>query len=300
MPILAKLIKSVLALGLAALMLFACAACNGGKPEPTTAPETEITTTEPETLDVVMTTGEDDTSEEPTTVDTTTTEEPSTVPGETTTIAPTTVAGKPATKAEIIAYINTMMNKVRAEKPGYTFTERTVIDDSRISSSSGLINTVAPPAIRMAKGLWSNWTDPSVKAKGADHNGVHPKVDLTDKMIKSATCTESGGVYTIRVYFIDEHVPELPVDEKSTMHGRVMSAMEKGGIEDGVSKIPGLTMNKFDILYSGSYIEMTIDKATGMPKKINSYVDMYVNMEAKLGFNVDAAIPIGGDRVFTF
>jgi len=284
-----RLFKSILALGVAAALLFALAACNNKKAEggTTAAATTEL---EPDTIDTIV--GVEETTAEP---DDTTDDTQS---GETTTEETTT--GVPKTKAEIIAYVNTTMQKVRAEKPGYTFTERTVIDDSRVSSSSGLINTIAPPAIRMAKGLWSNWTDPSVKAKGANHDGVHPKVDLTDNMIKSATCTERGGVYTIRIYFVNEHVSELPVDEKSTMHGKVMSAMEKGGIEDGVGQIPGLTMNKFDVLYSGSYIELTVDKTTGMPKKINSYVDMYVNMEARLGFNVDAAIPIGGDRVFTF
>jgi len=279
--------------GLAAALLFALAACNKNDPGPTE----EITTTEPATLEVDLTI-EDETTTGPEETEPTTLPGEATSEGETTTVEATT--GVPKSKTEIITYVNEVMARVRAEKPGYTFTERTVIDDSRISSSSGLINTVAPGAVRLAKGFWSNWTDPSVKAPGASHDGVHPKVDLTDKMIKSATCRDSGGVYTIRVYFVDERVPELPVDEKTTMHGRVMSAMEKGGIEDGVGMIPGLTMNKFDILYSGSYIEMTVDKATGMPKKINSYVDMYVNMEAKLGFNVDAGIPIGGDRVYTF
>ena len=285
----ARLFKGILALGVAAALLFALAACNNKEAEgdTTAAATTEF---EPDTIDTIAD-AEETTAEPDDTTD-------DTQPGETTTEETTT--GIPKTKAEIIAYVNTTMQKVRAEKPGYTFTERTVIDDSRVSSSSGLINTIAPPAIRMAKGLWSNWTDPSVKAKGANHDGVHPKVDLTDNMIKSATCTERSGVYTIRIYFVNEHVSELPVDEKSTMHGKVMSAMEKGGLEDGVGQIPGLTMNKFDILYSGSYIEMTVDKATGMPKKINSYVDMYVNMEARLGFNVDAAIPIAGDRVYTF
>ncbi|MCL1952780.1 MAG: hypothetical protein FWF60_08145 [Oscillospiraceae bacterium] len=278
----AKILKRLLALGAAAALLLACAAC-GEKPPVTTEPaSTEGDTTEPKTIDAMA----ELTTEEPTTEETTTAE---------------TTTGVPQSKAEIIAYVNEVMKRVREEKPGYTFTERTVIDDQRISSSKGFINSVAPPLVRMAKGIWSKWTDPDVKAKGADHGGVHPKVDLTDSMVKSATCTESGGTYSIRINFVNENVPELPVNESSTMHGRVMSAMEKGGIEDGAGQV-GVTMSKFGILYSGSYILMTVNKATGLPTKINSYVAENVDMIAKVPLfgEVDAKLPIAGDRMFTF
>ena len=295
----AKLLKSTLALCLAALLLFAFAAC-GNKPEPI-EPTTmdEITTTEPETLDVVMTTGEDDTSEEPTTVDAATGEEPSTAPGETTTEAATTLAGKPSTKAEIVAYVNGVMKKVREEKPGYTFQDRTHIDDSNITSSSGFIKTIAPPIIRMAKGAWSNWSDPSVKAKGADHSGVKPKVDFQDSWVKSATCTESGGNYVIRINLIDERVVSLPSDEKTTMHGKVLMAFTKSEIEDGAGTV-GVQITKFDCLYTGSYVEMTVDKASGLPKKITAYTAEKVNLEAKLAVTIDASLPLANEGVYTF
>ena len=64
----AKLLKRLLALGVAAMLLFACAACNGNKPPEPTDPEIseEITTEpEPDTIDAAST--EDEETTEPTT-----------------------------------------------------------------------------------------------------------------------------------------------------------------------------------------------------------------------------------------
>ena len=63
--------------------------------------------------------------------------------------------GDVAGKAEIIAYVNGVMKKVRHDKPGYSFQERTIIDDTKISSASKLVDTLAPPVIRAAKSQWS-------------------------------------------------------------------------------------------------------------------------------------------------
>ena len=303
----AKLLKSVLALGLAALLLFACAACgNSNKPEPT-EPETseEVTTTEPESIDAAATTGEEDTSEEPTTVDEATTEAPSTKPGETTvegattTVAPTTVPGKPSTKAEIVAYVNGMMTKVRAEKPGYSMQEITHIDGDGITSSRSGIKTLGKAFVSLSKSLWSKWTDPNIKEKGADHGGVNPKTDLQESWVKSASCNESGSNYVIRVNIIDERVTKLPDNEKDTMHGKIMMAQTKGGIEDGAAQV-GLKFSKVELLYTGSYIELTVNKATGLPSKITAYTNYKMDMVADVFGGIDAVIPLGNEKVFTF
>ena len=304
----AKLLKSALALGLAALLLFACAACgdtSSGKDPTTDAPETEVTTTEPESLDVAATTGEDGTSEEPTTVDGTTAEAASTVPGETTvegettTVIPTTVPGKPSTKAEIVAYVNGMMTKVRAEKPGYSMQEITHIDGDGITSSKSGIKTLAKGVVAISKGFWSKWSDPKAKGEGEDHGGVNPKTDLQESWVKSASCNESGSNYVIRVNIIDERVTKLPDNEKDTMHGKIMMAQTKGGIEDGAAQV-GLKFSKVELLYTGSYIEMTVNRATGLPTKITAYTNYKMDMVADLFGGIDAVIPLANEKVFTF
>jgi len=302
--------KRILALAIAlslSLMLFAC----NDKPEPPTEPLTEstkeegipaaVTETDP---DQITTADETEPGEETTDdAETTTADEVSTQPGETTTKAETTAAAtkKPETKAEILDYFNAAMRKVRSDKPGYTSQERTIIDDTKISSSKGWINTFAPPIIRMAKGLWSDWTDPSVKAKGADHSGLRPIVDIQPAWVKSATCTESGGAYNIRIYLVDERVRELPVNEADTMHGKVIACFTKGDITDGAGDV-GVDISKFDCLYSGSYIDCTINKSTGAITKLTTYNQAQVDLEAKVPVlgTLDASLPLAQERVYTF
>ena len=217
-----KLLKSALILGLAALLLFTCAACKDD-PDPT-----ETTTAiDPYALKTDVTTAETGTSEdisntEPTSTEITSAEVSTTKPAEnssvvtatTETPATTEANKKPGTKAEILAYINTAMQKLRGDKPGYTFTDRMIIDETKVSSENGFINTVAPTIIGMAKSAWANWSDPVVTAKGADHSKVPPKTDLQDNWIKSATCTESGANYVIRVNIVQERVA---TDRKSVV-----------------------------------------------------------------------------------
>jgi len=303
--VLAKLLKSTLALCLAALLLFACAACgNSNKPEPTEPEITdELTTTEPETLDVVVTSGEDDTSEEPTAVDGTTGEEPSTLPGETTTEAVTTLAGKPSTKAEIVAYFNTAVKKVKADKPGFVMNDRTHIDDQRIWISSTLLDAIAPGIIRMAKGAWSNWSDDRVTAKGANHDNFPPFADIQDSWIKSATCTENGNNYQIRLNLVDERVATLPKDNKGTIHGKVMDngVHTTGSIQDGASDV-GVTISKWDAQYSGSYINATINKNTGAMVQVTYYVDSLVDITVKVPIisAQDAKVPLATETRYVF
>ena len=300
----AKLFRSILALGVAALLLFACAACGDkSKPDPTEPDLTdEVTTTEPEALDVVMTTGEEDTTEEPATVETTTGEEPSTAPGETTTVAETT-AGKPSTKAEVVAYYNAAVAKVKADKPGYVMNDRTHIDDKKIWISSNALNAIAPGIIRMAKSSFSNWSDDRVTAKGANHDKFPPLANIQDGWIKSASCTESGANYVIRINLVDERVAVLPTDNQSTIHGKVMEngVHTTSSIQDGASDM-GVNISRWDAKYSGSYINATINKTTGAIVTVTYYVDSVVDVTVKVPVipQQDATIPLATETKYTF
>jgi len=279
-----KFFRRLLALCAAAALLFTLAACTKDKPSDPAEPDASVTTAvEPDTLDVVVTTDVVEPVDEPET--------------ETTTVEETT--GVPSGKTEIVAYVNEVMAKVREEKPGYTKQERTHIDDKKITSSSGFIQSIAPPIIRMAKNTYSNWSDPKVKEKGGNHDGVMPKTDLKDSWVKSASLKDSGSTYNIRINLVDERVRELPANDKDTMHGKITMSFTKSDIEDGAGKV-GVKILKFDCLYNGSYIEMTVDKATGLPKKIVAYTAEKVDLEAKLAFTVDASLPLANETMYTF
>ena len=286
-----KLLKDTLAFGAAVLLLFACAACaDGGPGPPTAAPDTseEITTTEPDTLDAVLTTDEVETT------------------GDAFTEAPTTLPGKPATKAEIVDYFNAAYKKVKREKPGYTFHERTVIDKDGISSSKSWLENVASLVLPMAEGAFSKWTDPAVTARGADHSNLPPYVDVNPKWIKSATCTESGGNYLIRLSLVDESVPVLPKDGRTTIHGKMLDrgVYNWDAVIGGIEQIPviKIEINTFACNYSGSYLDAIINKTTGAVVKVTTWTTCQANVEAKVPIfgTLDASVPLANESEYTF
>ncbi|MDR1927938.1 MAG: hypothetical protein LBQ33_04795 [Oscillospiraceae bacterium] len=211
---------------------------------------------------------------------------------------------KPTTTAEIVAYFNAAANKVKTAKPGYSHKARTIIDDKKVSSPNGFINTVAPPIINMAKGFWSDWSEPNVVAKGSNHNdfpvsGQSWSSKLDPSWVKSATCTTQGSSYKIRIVLKDERVATLPTDQTKTKHGQVIKAFTKGEIADGASEM-GVDISTFDCTYSGNYIEYTVDIATGNVKSATYYTSATVHLIAKYGLTVDATLPLAQEHVYTF
>jgi len=302
----AKLLKSILALGIAALLVFALAACKGNdKPTeaPTTDPIIDETTTEQPTVDVIGTGDEDPTTEpttdeaiDPTTVDPSATTDPNTP----TTEAVTTTI--PKTKEEIVTYYNAAVQKVKTDKPGYVKNDRTLVDEERIWISSKLLDAVAPGILKLVKNSFSGWSDDSVKAKGSDHNGFPPTVDINPNWIKSATCTESGNNYVIRINLNEERVPTLPTDNKTTTIGKIMDngVHTTGSIKDGAADV-GVDISKWDAKYSG-YINATINKNTGAIVQAFYYVDCLADVTVKVPLipAQDATVPLATETRYTF
>ena len=289
----ARLLRSILALGVAAALVFALAACKDKEPEITEPDTTVETTTEPETIDVDITLeGETTTGPETT--------EPTTLEGETTEAEATT--GVPKTKAEIVAYYNEAVTKLKEDKPGYTMHDRTIIDKDKITSSSGLLNGAIRLVFPMIQNLFTKWSDPSVKAKGADHGGFPPKGEIKPEWIKSATLTESGGNYRIKLTLVDENLPDLPDSTANTIHGKVIDrgVYDKSMVTDGVADIGGIDVTKFACKYSGCYIDATVNKATGAIVKVTTYTMAMTDVEVKVTLlgTLDATVPLGNETEY--
>jgi len=288
---LAKTLKRLLALGAAAALLFALAACNGNKPpEPTDPETTEESTAEPDTIDVIVTGDGEPTTE-------TSTEEPS--QSETTTAEATT--GAPKTKAEIVAYYNGAVTKLKADKPGYTMHDRTIIDKDKISSSSGLLNGAVRLVFPIIQNLFTKWSDDSVKAKGSDHDGFPPKGEIKPEWIKSASCTESSGNYRIKLVVVDENLPVLPESTANTIHGKVINrgVYDTHMVMDGVADIGMIDVTKFACKYTGCYIDATVNKTTGAITKVSTYTLANTDVEVKvLGGTMDVFVPLGNETEY--
>jgi len=322
--LLSKSLKRVFAVSAAILLLLTMlAGCGNNEPAATepestttacdsTAPVTETTTeaateaaTELTTAATTETPAETSTAA-PASSSTTaaTTVRPTTTRPPVTTTAKPTAPAKPGTTAEIVAYFNAAANKVKADKPGYTYKARTVIDEKRVSSPNRLLDKAAPPILSMVKGFWANWTPDEVIAKGGDHSefpvaGQSQAGKLEPSWVKSAVCTEKGGVYDIKIVLKDERVPALPAERTSTKHGQLVAVFTKAEIADGASRL-GVKITQFDALYSGCYVQCTVDKAAGSMKSATYYLDMTAELTARVPVlgSISATIPIAQESVY--
>ena len=199
-------------------------------------------------------------------------------------------------------YFNKAANKVKTDKPGYTYKARTIIDEKKVSSPNKAIDTIAPPILNMVKGIWANWSDEVIVAKGADHkafpvSGQSWASRLDPSWVKSAACTDKGSVYEIKIVLKDERVSELPANQTATRHGQVIRAFAKDEVAGAAERV-GVQVLQFDALYSGSYVQCTIDKATGSMKSATYCVDMMADMTARVLVTISATIPVVQEDVY--
>ncbi|MCL2508476.1 MAG: hypothetical protein FWF05_04800 [Oscillospiraceae bacterium] len=309
-----KISLRFLALLLSMALVFGLAACSKNEPASTTEAETteietftdepttqEVTTEEAPTQDLTTAVPDDTTTVTTTAPDVTST----TKPGDTSTTA-TTATTKPAsaapsTKEEIIEYFNAASNKVKTDKPGFTYKDRVLIDKSKVKISNGLLNAIAPTIIGFAESSFSNWTDKGGPAKGANHNNSYPvegkdwSSKLTPAVVKSAACTDKGSTYEIKIVMNNEKISPLPRDASTTNHGKAFNIMSKADLDDGLQSFEkwGISISKFDLDVSGSTITATVDKASGRVTKATYSLVTMADMTAKVtAFTVDASVPL--------
>ena len=284
---------------------------SGGQSDP--PPGDENPTTTEEIYTAQQTTQEQTTQEEDTTSgyerETTITQpedgqtetEPANV---TTTQTATAAQATPSTTAEIVAFYNDAANRVKTQRLGFSHIERTIIDESRIEANRAL-STVLPMAIRTSQSTWGSFTDPVVVAPGANHNsfpaeGQSWSSRLRPEWVQSATITRQGNDYHIRIVLRDERVPELPRDATTTRHGQVMPIYTHDEIMEGVERIPGVGIQRWDATYTGSYVEATICRQTGNMKRARFFANSQVELTVRaVGLTTSASLPLAQEYIFT-
>jgi len=256
--------KRIYALVLAAALLLAFAAC--GKTQPVGAQETTgeteaiITTAVPE-----ETTGEGESTTE--------TIEVTSAPGESTSQATeeeTTAKKLPQGKEEIVAYYNEAVNRVKVEKPGFTWTQQTSV--SNIESSFSFIETawsLARPFVPL------DVVDMPPAAKGSADHDVEFNVRLqpwssrlAPSMASSATSVDKGSTWELRIDLKPEKCSQLPKVISDHDHGKVFTVFTYSTIYDLLEPYSWLaTMESFAPSYHDSWVKLTLDKETDRPVK---------------------------------
>ena len=151
-------------------------------------------------------------------------------------------------KAEIIEYANTALNKVKSAKAGYT--KRGVMQIN--GDVSGL------PSWLTSIFQKDNTTTMS---KGSDNTNDFPAAGyswsskLREQDVKNATIRANGSVYEIR---IDLPTEKNPGKGTSSSYGRAVSVIDAA---EASGMVPGL--KSVDMTYHDGYLKLKVDSRTG-------------------------------------
>ena len=252
--------KKLLALLMACLMLVSFAACGGNGEDETTTAAPEVTTEAPVNGEGEEVTEEDKTEAEEKT------EKPTKEDGK----KPTQSASKkPSTTAEVVEYFNKAVNGVKT--------------GAKSVKQHSIVNYLAAPT-RIGDGLsgiykmlgGDDWLDKTLQSNstgeatytGADIKKNYPVENeswaskLTAADVKSATCTEANGVYTIKIVTKDD------AKTTSVKHGqghnpKVFSVVLPGTINDNIPGIAKGITGDVAMNYPSGTATITVDAATG-------------------------------------
>lgn len=260
-------------------MLFLMSSCITSVPEPETTASGTSETSNSETSSSQTETSSDES-------DAVTTEEP--------TQASTTAAVAPdpaeMTIPEILQLFTLAASRVKTDKPGYTFTSKAHTEKGSIAITDnvpfhGFISDYVASAINKSE------TQEAKVSKGADHTdfpvkgqswGSRPNLSA----LKKATAKDVGDAYELEFVFRDEQLRALPDNPMLTVHGKSFNLLSNQEFRDafGGFNIRFLGINvrvdveRFEPLYTGSYIRCKINKADGRLL----FAEYYLNTDADI------------------
>ena len=191
--------KRVIALILAAMLVFSLAACGGNEAADTTttapATESDVIATEAPVEEETEAPAEDVVTEAAPAEDAT---EAVSGTEETTVAEETTIPAAPATAEEIVAYYNNAVNKAYAAKVGFSKERYT---DNESLNAGFLLKTFGDLVYSfMGIGAENKYTMEVTKGQWESDVPHHylRKSTLSTNDITNATCTENNGKYTIK------------------------------------------------------------------------------------------------------
>lgn len=290
----------IAALLMALVLCLSFAACGGKEePETTTNPEVEVTddVNAPVDDETTAADAETDTTADATTAadgETTTAAEGevTTVEGETTTEA---ASKKPEGTAEVVAYFNTAVNKVKTSaksvKQNYV---------KNYLAAPATVPSVLNGVYKMLGG--DEWLDGMLvdNSQGAATFSTKAEIKhgfpvedqswgskLTAADVKSATCTESNGVYTITI-LTKADGKSSTVDYGQGHNPKALNAVPPRVINDNIPGIATSITGTASMNYPYGKIVITVDAATGNVKTADYDVQWTINFD-KAG----AIIPLG-------
>lgn len=176
-------------------------------------------------------------------------------------------SGKPSTKAEIISYFNTASNKVKTSAKSITRDKEENYEAQPINLGSlGLLQSTVSGLINDNMGVDEEKSGVTATT-AADKNNIYPvegetwSSKLTEADVKSATCTESNGVYTITLT-INEDPLAAEYAHGAGHHGKAFNIVMPQTIKDNAGPASSL-LSSLKVGYQNGKIVVKVDAKTG-------------------------------------
>lgn len=183
-------------------------------------------------------------------------------------------ANSAMSKAEIINYCNTALNKAKAAKVGYNKKMVREVKGSTDGISPSLIKLVAAnKSTTMKKGSADIKDD--FPAAGYDWSSK-----LREQDVASATLKKNGKYYEIRLTLGRE---QNPAKGEASSYGRVMSVIDAAEAGNMVPGIKSINMN-----YHDGYVYAKVDSATG--KLVSAEFSASADIQAKISIFGDVSV----------
>lgn len=183
-------------------------------------------------------------------------------------------ANSAMSKAEIISYCNTALNKAKAAKVGYNKKMVREVKGSTDGISPSLIKLVAAnKSTTMKKGSADIKDD--FPAAGYDWSSK-----LREQDVASATLKKNGKYYEIRLTLGRE---QNPAKGEASSYGRVMSVIDAAEAGNMVPGIKSINMN-----YHDGYVYAKVDSTTG--KLVSAEFSAAADIQAKISIFGDVSV----------
>lgn len=183
-------------------------------------------------------------------------------------------ANSAMSKAEIISYCNTALNKAKAAKVGYNKKMVREVKGSTDGISPSLIKLVAAnKSTTMKKGSADIKDD--FPAAGYDWSSK-----LREQDVASATLKKNGKYYEIRLTLGKE---KNPAKGEASSYGKVMSVIDAAEAGNMVPGIKSINMN-----YHDGYVYAKVDSTTG--KLVSAEFSAAADIQAKISIFGDVSV----------
>ncbi len=211
-----------------------------------------------------------------------------------------TASKAPSTKAEIVSYFNTASNKVKTSAKSVTKVKEENYQAQSIDLGSlGMFKSIVNKLINDNMGVNEEQSG-RTGTSAADKNAIYPVENetwaskLTVSDVKTASCTEKNGVYTITLTLVDDPLATT-YSHGSGHHGKAFSIVMPQTIKDNAGGAASL-LDSLKVGYQNGKIVVTVDAATGnITSAKYDYVwllniDMFGGITAHFGIKTDYTI----------